>query len=73
LSITLELPPHVEQSLRLQAKASGVSLADYVEQIVTRVAHAAPTASRNTPNNLVELFQHSPFKGLDMEFERDHI
>jgi hypothetical protein len=70
MSITLDLQPEIEQGLLSQARARGVSLADYVQQIVEREASAAVPAPSDA-KNLVELFEDSPFKGLDMEFERD--
>lgn len=70
MSITLDLQPEIEQGLRSQAQARGVSLTDYVREIVEREASAA-TPAPSDAKNLVELFENSPFKGLNMEFERD--
>lgn len=75
ITIILELQPDVERGLLEQAHARGMSLTDYVREIVTREAGAEnrPPAA-GTPSearNLVELFAASPFRGLDMEFERD--
>jgi len=75
VTLTHDLNPDVERGLLAQAQAHGVSLKEYVQEIVAREAHvsvAAPTAVPGTQaKNLVELFANSPFKGLSMEFERD--
>jgi hypothetical protein len=75
MAITLELQPDVEEGLRIQANARGVTLTDLVTEIVVREAHrtkppAIPVLT-GEPKNLAELFAHSPFKGLDLEFTRD--
>ena len=75
MTITIELQPEIEQDLVTRAQARGVSLSDYVMDLVTREAHVSevPNAGISAPEakNLVELFANSPFKGLNMEFERD--
>ena len=75
MTITLDLQPEIEKGLLTQAQARGVSLTDFVKEIVVREAHvpSVPVAGAPAPQarNLVELFANSPFKGLDMKFERD--
>jgi len=65
MTITLDLTPDIEQGLLVQAQAKGVSLTDFVDQIVKQQARQLPPeippASR--VKNLVELFENSPFKG----------
>lgn len=71
MTITLNLQPEIEQGLRVKAQARGVSLADYVGEIIEREAAPAIPASVSEPKNLAELFENSPFRGLNMKFERD--
>ena len=75
MTITLDFQPDIEQGLLAQAQARGVSIADYVKEIVAREVHIpeAPIEGVSAPEarNLVELFANSPFKGMNMEFERD--
>jgi hypothetical protein len=74
MTLTLDLTPDIEQSLLAQAQAKGVSITEYVEQIIAQeVLQTAPVSSApvSQARNLVELFANSPFKGLDIEFERD--
>jgi hypothetical protein len=74
MTITLDLPPDIEQGLRAQAQAQGVSLTDFVGQIVERQAHLANsvTASEHVPaKNLYELF--APIRGLLTDEEIDSL
>jgi hypothetical protein len=59
MTITVELQPEIERVLLAQAQLRGLSLQDYVQQVVVREAHVA------------EPFANSPFRGLNMDFERD--
>ena len=45
MTITLDLSPEIERGLMAQAQAKGVSLTDYVEEIVAREANAPMTES----------------------------
>jgi hypothetical protein len=72
MSITLELQPEIEKGLRAQAQAKGVSLTDYVQEIVTREVHVSETPGVGGPadaKNLVELF--APLRGLFEDGELD--
>ena len=72
MSITLDFQPEIERGLLAQATARGVSLADFLKEIITRQARGvSETALASEAKDLVELFENSPFRGLDMEFERD--
>jgi len=67
MTITLALTPETEQKLLARAEARGVSVAEFVEELVAREAAEDTGEARN----LVELFANSPFRGLNMDFERD--
>lgn len=58
MTITLELTPGVERSLLAQAEAQGVSLTDYVEQLVAREARQAvamnPALAERTGQDLID-------------------
>jgi hypothetical protein len=45
MTITLDLQPEIEKGLLAQAQARGVSLTDYVKEIVSREAHISNTAT----------------------------
>ena len=45
MTITLDLQPEIEKGLLAQATARGISLLEYVNEIVVRQAHTAAEAS----------------------------
>lgn len=56
MTITLDIRPEVEKGLRAQAMARGVSLTDYVNEIVIREAHVSPEPPRQrTGQELVDV------------------
>ena len=57
MTITIDLQPEIEQGLLTQAQARGVSLADYVREIVWREAHVskAAVAPPRTGQDLVDI------------------
>jgi hypothetical protein len=55
MTITLNLQPEIERGLLAQAQARGVSLRDYVQEIVTREAHVSPESlPRRTGQELID-------------------
>ena len=71
MTLTIDLEPEIERSLAARAEAKGVSLSDFVGEIVAREAGQQKPSASSSARNLAELFDNSPFKGLNMEFERD--
>lgn len=71
MTLTLDLPPDIERDLLAKAQAKGISPAGFIEEIVVRAVKAEEPSSSTEAQNLVELFENSPFKGLGMKFERD--
>jgi hypothetical protein len=65
----LELKPEVEAGLLAQARARGLSLEAYLDEVLQRasVAKSRPAGRKS----LAQLFAESPLKGLDLKFERD--
>ena len=49
MTITRNLQPEIERGLLAQAQARGVSLSDYVQEIVTRRAHVSPESLPGAP------------------------
>jgi hypothetical protein len=70
MTITLNLQPEDERGLLAQAQLRGLSLQDYVEQIVTHQAHLAETASPPSRGSLHEFFMNSPLHGAGLDLER---
>ena len=52
MTVTLELKPDIEQGLQAQAQALGVSLDDFLQQIVTRQASQSAPANPNGQDSL---------------------
>jgi len=70
MTITLDLQPEIETTLLAQAHARGVTLHDYVEQIVVKEAQHS-VAPAPGEKSLLQFFRDSPLVGVDLEFERD--
>jgi hypothetical protein len=55
MTITLDLQPEVERGLLAQATARGLSLSDFVKEIVVREAHVSPERlPRRTGQDLID-------------------
>jgi hypothetical protein len=79
MTVKLELKPEIEANLIAQARARGLSLESYLDQLlqsaaIERDVFATQAQRHDRPKNkksLAQLFADSPFKGLDLDFERD--
>ena len=70
--ITIDLQPEIERGLLAQAQAKGVSLTDYVQEIVVREARVGEAAENaSEAKNLFELF--TPVRGLLTDEEIDTL
>jgi hypothetical protein len=67
VTVKLELKPEVEAALLTQAQARGLSLEDYLDQVLRSAVSKRPVGRKS----LAQLFAESPLKGLDLKFERD--
>ncbi len=54
MTITLDLQPEIEKGLLALATARGVSLGDYVKEIVIREARVSPEPARRTGQELID-------------------
>jgi hypothetical protein len=68
MTVKLDLTPEVEAGLLAQAHARGLSLEAYLDQVLQNAAIPKRPAGRKS---LAQLFAQSPFKSLDLKFERD--
>ncbi len=71
MTIILELQPDVERGLLEQAQARGVSLAQFVEEIVLREAKRREPSERRTGQDLVDACQS--VRGLLTDAEVDAL
>jgi hypothetical protein len=74
MTVTLNLNPDVEKGLTARAHARGVSLDDYLQELVAREAGltgtAEPGPAHRKFNNLSDLLLNSPFAGANLDLER---
>ena len=74
MNVTLSLNPEVEKGLMARAHARGVSLDDYLQELVVREAGlpepAEPPQARKRFDNLSDLLLNSPFAGANLDLER---
>jgi hypothetical protein len=74
MNVTLSLKLEVEEGLMPRAQARGVSLNDYLQELVAREA-GLPVAEESLPrhkqvDNLSGLLLNSPFAGANLDLER---
>jgi hypothetical protein len=87
MTITVDIRPEVRAELARQAAANGMEIDAYAASLLEAAVHLPAgqpqvcelkdqTAQAKCPRpagrkSLMELFAESPFKGLDLDFERD--
>ena len=82
LTIQVELSPETESRLAAQAAAHCMDVPAYAATLLEQAAQPGATESQNRATrsgdhrpadrkSLAQLFAESPFKGLDLDFERD--
>jgi hypothetical protein len=74
MNVTLSLEPEVEKGLMARAQARGVSLDDYVQELVAREVGLPvgeePLVRHQQADNLSDLLLNSPFAGANLDLER---
>jgi hypothetical protein len=76
MNVTLNLKPEIEKGLMARAHARGVSLDDYLQELIAKEA-GVPVAAEPRPiqkqfDNLSDLLLNSPFAGADLDLERSN-
>jgi hypothetical protein len=82
MTIQVELSPETEALLAAQAAARSMDVPTYAATLLEKAAHPAALESKDRATepkrrrppgrkSLAQLFAESPFRGLDLEFERD--
>ncbi len=74
MNVTLSLNPEIEKGLIARAQARGVSLDEYLQELVAREA-GLPDAAEPRPihkrfDNLSDLLLNSPFAGANLDLDR---
>lgn len=74
MSVTLKLNPELEKDLTARAQARGLSLDDYLQDLVAREVGLPVTADQfpidKRFENLSDLLLNSPFAGANLDLER---
>ena len=72
--MTLSLNPEAEKGLMARAKARGLSLDDYLQELIAREAGLAgaaePRQAEKRFDNLSDLLLNSLFAGANLDLER---
>jgi hypothetical protein len=72
--VTLQLDPEIEKGLLTRARARGLSLDDYLKELIAREAALPSTSGQclvdRRFDNLSDLLLNSPFAGADLNLER---
>jgi plasmid stability protein len=83
MTITVDITPEVEAALARQAAAHGRAVEAHVASLLEEAVHlplggppqdrSARSKGQRPPGrkSLAQLFAESPFRGLDLDFERD--
>ena len=74
MDVTLRLNPEVEKGLTDRAHARGLSLDDYLRELIAKEA-GVPVAGETLPvlectDNLSDFLLNSPFAGANLDLER---
>jgi hypothetical protein len=74
MTVTLSLDPEIEKGLTARAQERGVSLDDYLQELLAREAgvpvHAELRPVHQRFKTLSDLLLNSPFAGADLDLER---
>jgi hypothetical protein len=82
MTITVDIRPEVQAAIARQAAARGVDVPAYVATLLEKAAQPEALEPQNQTDrpkrqrppgrkSLAQLFAESPFKGLNLDFERD--
>jgi hypothetical protein len=74
MNVTLSVDAEVERNLAARAHARGLSLDDYLQELLTREARISCDAGQPVRqfDNLSELLLNSPLAGANLDLERFH-
>ena len=74
MNVTLSLNPELEKGLSARAQACGLSVDQYLQEIIAREAGlgegASPSSIQGRFDNLSDLLLNSPFAGANLNLER---
>jgi len=69
MTVTLDLNPEVENGLLAQARERGISLGDYIQEIVAGQARGVGPAEPSH-KRLIDVLTATPFAGSELNIQR---
>ncbi|HEY6467380.1 MAG TPA: hypothetical protein VIY69_15380 [Candidatus Acidoferrales bacterium] len=71
MTVVLNLSPDIEKELKARANERGMSLDEYIQEVVIKDAKGSTERpSPAQPQNLHELLVNSPLYGAELDLER---
>ena len=72
MTVTLRLPPDIEQDLLAEAESRGVSLDALLEALIRQYAATGSVHAKAAAplKNLAQFLKESPFAGAELDLER---
>jgi hypothetical protein len=71
MTVTLDLNPEVEKELLAQARERGISLGDYLQEIVAGQARCvAAVLAEPSHRRLIDVLTAAPFAGSELNIQR---
>jgi hypothetical protein len=71
MTVTLDLDPEIEEGLLAQARERGISLGDYLREIVAGQARGFAASPAEPPQKrLIDVLTTTPFAGSELNIQR---
>jgi hypothetical protein len=71
MTVTLALNPEIEKGLLAQARERGISLDDYLREILAGQARGlAASPAETSPKRLIDVLTATPFAGSELNIKR---
>jgi hypothetical protein len=70
MTVTIDLNPEVEKELLAQARERGMSLSDYLQEIVAGQARGVDGLAKPSHKRLIDVLTAAPFAGSELNIQR---
>ena len=70
MTVTLDLSPEIEKGLLAQARERGISLSDYLQEIVAGQARRVAGLAELSHKRLIDILTATPFAGSELNIQR---
>jgi hypothetical protein len=71
MTVTFDLNPEIEEGLLAQARERGISLGEYLQEVIA--GHARGVAAghaKPSPKRLIDVLTSAPFAGSELSIQR---